>query len=82
MHADKRFIIWVKHGPFNQQIDYVFTRGFDHINKEALGKVTLVGDTPSDRLAGPEFSIWPSDHAGVVADLLLPAGGAELSALP
>jgi endonuclease/exonuclease/phosphatase family metal-dependent hydrolase len=68
-----------KHGRFDQRIDYVFTRGFDHVNKDVLGQVTLVGDTPSDRLEGPEFLIWPSDHAGVIADLLLP-GGAELAA--
>ncbi len=71
-----------RHGPFDQRIDYAFARGFDHVNREVLGQVTLVGDTPSDRLEGPEFRIWPSDHVGLVADLLLPAGGAELSALP
>lgn len=71
-----------KHGPFDERIDYVFTRGFDHVNQDVLGKVTIVGDNPSDRLAGPEFLIWPSDHAGLVADLLRPPGGAELSTLP
>jgi endonuclease/exonuclease/phosphatase family metal-dependent hydrolase len=64
-----------RHARFDQRIDYVFTRGFEHANKEVLGKVTLVGDTPSDRIPGLEFQIWPSDHVGVVADLLLPAGG-------
>jgi endonuclease/exonuclease/phosphatase family metal-dependent hydrolase len=63
-----------RHARFDERIDYVFSRGFEHVNKQVLGRVTLVGDTPSDRLQGPEFRIWPSDHAGLVADLLLPSG--------
>jgi len=59
---------------FDQRIDYVFTRGFEYANRDVMGHLTLLGDRPSDRIAGPEFRIWPSDHAGIVADLLLPAG--------
>jgi endonuclease/exonuclease/phosphatase family metal-dependent hydrolase len=51
----------------NQRIDYVFARGF-HPHKK-LSTVNLVGDRLSDRIPGPAYLIWPSDHAGVVASL-------------
>jgi endonuclease/exonuclease/phosphatase family protein len=51
----------------NQRIDYVFTRGFSRHKK--LSTVSLVGDRPGDRVPGPAYLIWPSDHAGVVASL-------------
>ncbi|MEZ0265101.1 MAG: endonuclease/exonuclease/phosphatase family protein, partial [Phycisphaerae bacterium] len=47
----------------DQRIDHLFTRG-------ALfaADVTLVGDDPADRTPS---GLWPSDHAGVVGDLVL-----------
>ena len=50
-------------GPFYSRIDYVLMRnGFRAV---AAG---IVGQKPGDRLGG----LWPSDHAGVWARLLLP----------
>jgi endonuclease/exonuclease/phosphatase family metal-dependent hydrolase len=46
----------------SRRIDFIFTRG----GPKAKG-VQLVGNDPSDRAAG----LWPSDHAGVVADIRL-----------
>lgn len=59
-------------GEFDQRIDYVLARGFASRNGRLLGKVTIIGTAPGDRVAGPEYRLWPSDHAGVVAELLLP----------
>lgn len=44
------------------RIDYVFVRG------AAVTGCRVVGGEPGDRTAG---GLWPSDHAGVVADLTL-----------
>ena len=54
----------------NQRIDYVFARGLDGPNGNLLGQVTIIGDQPADKIAGPSFRIWPSDHAGLVASFL------------
>ena len=47
-----------------RRIDYVFERGMGDPLK---GKIELVGEEPGDRVAGPLYPVWPSDHAGVVA---------------
>lgn len=61
---------------FDKRIDYVFTRGVGHPQAGLQGRIDLLGDLPPDRLAGPQFPIWPADHAGVFAHLLAaPAGG-------
>jgi endonuclease/exonuclease/phosphatase family metal-dependent hydrolase len=44
------------------RIDYVFARGPE------VGRCWVVGDRDEDRTPG---GLWPSDHAGVVADLTL-----------
>ncbi|MEP7325961.1 MAG: endonuclease/exonuclease/phosphatase family protein [Gemmatimonadota bacterium] len=49
---------------FDQRIDYIFARGFG-----AHGQVNRIGFTRPERIPGPFHSIWPSDHAGVVASL-------------
>ncbi len=54
---------------FDQRIDYVWTRGFARDAEKVKGSVDRFGNTPSDRLAGPAYPIWPSDHAGLVAAL-------------
>jgi Endonuclease/Exonuclease/phosphatase family len=49
---------------FTQRIDYIWARGFgDSIN----GSVDRFGNVPADRVAGPAYPIWPSDHAGLLA---------------
>ncbi|NNG16460.1 MAG: hypothetical protein HKM89_08265 [Gemmatimonadales bacterium] len=57
---------------FDQRLDYVFAHGLGHANKPVLGRVSLVGLVPSARIPGPLGTIWPSDHAGVVVDFLMP----------
>ena len=57
---------------FGKRIDYVFARGFAFRNGDMLGSIHLTGVLPGDRIAGPLTTIWPSDHAGVAAQLLLP----------
>ncbi|HET8650823.1 MAG TPA: endonuclease/exonuclease/phosphatase family protein [Gemmatimonadales bacterium] len=59
---------------FTQRIDYVFTRGLGTSKGRLIGDVKRVGAQPSDRIAGPEFAIWPSDHAGLIATVRSPAG--------
>jgi len=53
-----------------QRIDYVFARGLGGPNGRLLGQITIIGDQPADKIAGPAFNIWPSDHAGLVASFL------------
>jgi hypothetical protein len=53
----------------DQRIDYVFARGFSEPGERLHGRVTIVGDEPRDRVPGPSYKIWPSDHAGLVARL-------------
>jgi Endonuclease/Exonuclease/phosphatase family len=58
---------------FSQRIDYVFSRGLagggGDPDVRLRGKVDRFGEVPSDRTAGPAYSIWPSDHAGLIATL-------------
>jgi hypothetical protein len=35
--------------------------------------VEQLGEVPADRISGPVSEIWPSDHAGLAAELRLPA---------
>jgi hypothetical protein len=50
----------------SQRIDYVFTRGIGSADK-LFGKIDRYGEVPSDRVAGPAYAIWPSDHVGLIA---------------
>jgi hypothetical protein len=54
-------------GILNQRIDYVFVRGAVEHDGRLFGRARLLGDDVGDRVSGPEYRIWPSDHAGVVA---------------
>ncbi len=54
---------------FTQRIDYVWARGMGHPVAGLQGWITLFGALPSDRVEGPYGLIWPSDHAGLVAEL-------------
>ena len=53
----------------SRRIDYVFARGFEDPDGALLGTIDVVGNQPGDRVQGPAYLIWPSDHAGVVASL-------------
>jgi len=57
----------------SKRIDYVFARGLDGPSGSLTGKIDRYGNTPSDRFQGPTHSLWPSDHAGLVAKLVVPA---------
>lgn len=54
---------------FDQRIDYIWTRGFARDDGKVKGSVDRFGNVPSDRLQGPAYLIWPSDHAGLLASL-------------
>jgi len=56
---------------FTQRIDYVFARGLSSPSKAALGSISILGDQPGERISGPGGPIWPSDHAGLAASVLL-----------
>jgi hypothetical protein len=60
------------HSALDQRIDYLFTRGFDTPGRPLQGRIELLGDVTSDRIAGDAGTIWPSDHAGLSATLRLP----------
>ena len=57
---------------FDERIDYVFARIASGAPRP--GRILRIGEVPADRVAGPEYPIWPSDHAGLVASLGDPAG--------
>jgi endonuclease/exonuclease/phosphatase family metal-dependent hydrolase len=57
----------------DQRIDYIFARGLERPHAGLLGQVELLGEVPADRIPGPVSEIWPSDHAGLAAELRLPA---------
>jgi endonuclease/exonuclease/phosphatase family metal-dependent hydrolase len=63
---------------FTERIDYVFVRGFGHplfmrwfgYPKAGLqGQISMVGEELWDRVPGPAYPIWPSDHAGLVLNV-------------
>jgi hypothetical protein len=54
---------------FDQRIDYIWTRGVARDDGKVRGSIERFGLVPADRLTGPAYSIWPSDHAGLVASL-------------
>ncbi len=60
------------HPTLTARKDYIFARGLDGPSGSLQGAVELLGDTPAERVDGAFGPIWPSDHAGVLATLLLP----------
>ena len=54
---------------FDQRLDFIFTRNLASSARPVSREV--VGDGPGQRTAS---GLWPSDHGGVVATLLVPAG--------
>lgn len=64
--------------PFSQRIDYVWTRGLGDVRgrNAVVGQIARFGDEPSDRIRnGAGDLIWPSDHAGLMANVLFRRGG-------
>jgi endonuclease/exonuclease/phosphatase family metal-dependent hydrolase len=60
---------------FEQRVDYIFVRAVGHPKGKVIGQIARVGEVPADRINGPDSSIWPSDHAGLVARLRIPPAG-------
>jgi endonuclease/exonuclease/phosphatase family metal-dependent hydrolase len=56
----------------DERIDYVFSWGIAGPQGKVQGQVTIIGDQPGDRVQGPDYRIWPSDHAGLVARFVQP----------
>ncbi len=52
-----------------ERIDFVFARGIG-----VPGQIDLLGEVPADKVAGAAGPVWPSDHAGVLLNLLTPPG--------
>jgi endonuclease/exonuclease/phosphatase family metal-dependent hydrolase len=50
---------------FGERIDYVLVRGTGDGDRRVTGRISLLGEVPADRVAGPEYPIWASDHAGL-----------------
>ena len=55
----------------DQRIDYVMARGFGSGRRGVKGMIRLTGKRRWERVDGPYYEVWPSDHAGVFARLLL-----------
>jgi hypothetical protein len=49
----------------------VLARG---LNNPRAGNIYRVGHEPASKVPGPAYPIWPSDHAGLVAQVVLPDG--------
>ena len=52
-----------------QRIDYVFARGAEQRPATLSGEIQLLSAVAADRISG--LGIWPSDHAGLAAQLRL-----------
>jgi endonuclease/exonuclease/phosphatase family metal-dependent hydrolase len=62
---------------FNQRLDLILARNIPGENSGFAGgaQMGVVGGSVGDRFMAPQgYSLWPSDHAGVVATLRLPPG--------
>jgi hypothetical protein len=57
---------------YNKRYDYVFARDIDGVPGRVQGRIDRYGVTPADQIAGPSYSLWPSDHAGLVASFIQP----------
>ena len=57
---------------FDQRIDYVWARGLEQQRGRLKGFVRRTGLLPWERVDGPLYRLWASDHAGLYAQLRLP----------
>jgi endonuclease/exonuclease/phosphatase family metal-dependent hydrolase len=62
---------------FTRRIDYVWARGMDGPRGNVQGQITRINILPWERVQGPDYKIWSSDHAGLVATLRTPANGEQ-----
>jgi hypothetical protein len=66
---------------FDQRLDFIFGRGLERDHAGFTGQIQLLGEVPADRISGPVSEIWPSDHAGVAAELVIPSVARDLLSL-
>jgi endonuclease/exonuclease/phosphatase family metal-dependent hydrolase len=63
---------------FFKRIDYLFTRGLQHPGADyPASTITLLGADPADRVSGPFYPLWPSDHGGLVVRFLVEVPATE-----
>jgi hypothetical protein len=55
-----------------RRIDYVWARGMDGPRDRLQGEIKRINILPWERVQGPDYRIWSSDHAGLVAEFLEP----------
>jgi endonuclease/exonuclease/phosphatase family metal-dependent hydrolase len=55
---------------FTQRIDYIWARGTGAGPRPAVGTIRRIGLESREKVPGPLFPLWPSDHAGVVSTLI------------
>ncbi len=55
---------------FDQRIDYVWARGTGVGPRPVVGTVRRFGLERREKVPGPFFPLWPSDHAGVASTLV------------
>jgi len=56
----------------SHRIDFIFARGFEGPPGRAMGKIDRVSMNPSEKVPGPFYPLWISDHVGLVGTLLMP----------
>lgn len=60
---------------YDQRIDLILGRNVPAGGFAGGVAMDIVGEEPGDRFTlAPEYSLWPSDHAGLVATVWLPRG--------
>ncbi len=52
-----------------QRLDYLWVRTGGRTERRLDGQIERIGEQPKDKVAGPAYPIWPSDHAGLVMEL-------------
>lgn len=67
---------------FTERLDYVFVRGIGLPKAGLQGQISMVGNVPADRVPGPAYPIWPSDHAGLVLNVLMPPAKGIIASSP
>lgn len=55
---------------FTRRIDYIWARGMDGPRDRLQGGIERINVLPWERVQGPDYKIWSSDHAGLVAEFL------------
>jgi endonuclease/exonuclease/phosphatase (EEP) superfamily protein YafD len=58
---------------FTKRIDFIFARGLQHPGGDFRKSwINLFGNDPAERLEGPAYPLWASDHGGLAAEFFVP----------